>query len=179
MKDMYLVEYTRWSAFGGVCLVEYTWWSILGGIYSVEYTWWSTFRGIHLVEYTRWNTLGGVHSVVEYTWWSVGIQVSCSAEDHSAVRDGRSPVSKYSRTSLYIAGHLPHLKAIKQPSHHIHHTFQHGVHLLEYTCWSILGGVYSVEYTRWNTLGVVYLVEYTRWKYTRWKYTRRGTLSGF
>ena len=27
----------------------------------------------------------------------------------------RSPVSKYSRTSLYIAGHLPHLKAIKQP----------------------------------------------------------------
>ena len=54
----------------------------------------------------------------------VGIQVSCSAEDHSAVRDGRSPVSKYSRTSLYIAGHLPHLKAIKQPSHHIHHTFQ-------------------------------------------------------
>ena len=39
----------------------------------------------------------------------VGIQVSCSAEDHSAVRDGRFPVSKYSRTSLYIAGHLPHL----------------------------------------------------------------------
>ena len=55
---------------------------------------------------------------------SVGIQVSCSAEDHSAVRDGRSPVSKYSRTSLYIAGHLPHLKAIKQPCHHIHHIFQ-------------------------------------------------------
>ena len=41
---------------------------------------------------------------------SVGIQVSCSAEDHSAVRDGRFPVSKYSRTSLYIADHLPHLK---------------------------------------------------------------------
>ena len=54
----------------------------------------------------------------------VGIQVSCSAEDHSAVRDGRSPVSKYSRTSLYIAGHLPHLKVIKQPFHYIHHTFQ-------------------------------------------------------
>ena len=35
----------------------------------------------------------------------VGIQVSCSAEDHSAVRDGQFPVSKYSRTSLYIAGH--------------------------------------------------------------------------
>ena len=61
---------------------------------------------------------------------SVRIQVSCSAEDHSAVRDGRFPVSKYSRTSLYIAGHLPHLdtssnQAIKQPSQHIYHTFQH------------------------------------------------------
>ena len=52
--------------------------------------------------------------------WDVGIQVSFSAEDQSAVRDGRFPVSKYSRTSLYIAGHLPHLdtssnQAIKQP----------------------------------------------------------------
>ena len=28
------------------------------------------------------------------------------AEDHSAVRDGRFPFSKYSRTFLYIAGHL-------------------------------------------------------------------------
>ena len=63
---------------------------------------------------------------------SVGIQVSCSAEDHSAVRDGRFPVSKYSRTSLYIAGHLPHPdtlsnQAIKQSSHHIYHTFQQKV----------------------------------------------------
>ena len=57
----------------------------------------------------------------------VGIQVSCSAEGRSAVRDGRYPVSKYSRTSLYIAGHFPHLDTWrkKQPSHHIHHTFQH------------------------------------------------------
>ena len=46
----------------------------------------------------------------------------------------RFPISKYSRTSLYIAGHLPHLgtlsnQAIKQPSHHIHHTFQHFQHI--------------------------------------------------
>ena len=41
-----------------------------------------------------------------------------------AVRDGRFPVSKYSRAPLYIADYLPHLEAIKQPSHHIHHTFQ-------------------------------------------------------
>ena len=40
---------------------------------------------------------------------SVGIQVSCSAEDHSTVWDGRFSVSKYSKTSLYIAGHLPYL----------------------------------------------------------------------
>ena len=40
---------------------------------------------------------------------SVEIQVSCSAEDNPAVWDDRFPVSKYSRTSLYIAGHLPHL----------------------------------------------------------------------
>ena len=54
----------------------------------------------------------------------VGIQVSCSAEDHSAVWDGRFPVSNYSRTSLYIAGHLlppRYNQAINQPSHH---TFQ-------------------------------------------------------
>ncbi len=55
----------------------------------------------------------------------VGNQVSCSAEDHSAVRSGRFPVSKYSRTPLYIAGSSPsprYIKqssnqAIKQPSH--------------------------------------------------------------
>ena len=48
----------------------------------------------------------------------VGIQVSCSAEDHSAVWDGRFPVSNYSKTSLYIAGHLlppRYNQAIKQP----------------------------------------------------------------
>ena len=71
----------------------------------------------------RDETLGGMTCPAEVHSVGVGIQVSCSAEDHSTVRDGRSPVSKYSRTSLYIAGHLPHLKAIKQPSHHIHHTF--------------------------------------------------------
>ena len=53
-----------------------------------------------------------------------GIQVSCSAEDHSAVWDGRFPVSNYSRTPLYIAGHLlppRYNQAIKQPSYY---TFQ-------------------------------------------------------
>lgn len=45
----------------------------------------------------------------------IGIQVLYSAEDHSAVWDDRFPVSKYSRTSFYIAGHLPHLQAIKRP----------------------------------------------------------------
>ena len=61
-----------------------------------------------------------------YLSGSVGIQVSCSAENHSVVQDGWSPVSKYSRTFLYIAGHLPHLKAIKQPFYHIYHIFQYG-----------------------------------------------------
>ncbi len=42
----------------------------------------------------------------------VGNQVSCSAEDHSAVRSGRFPVSKYSKTPLYIAGHPPHLDTL-------------------------------------------------------------------
>ena len=40
---------------------------------------------------------------------SVGIQVSCSTEGYSAVRDDQYPVLKYSKTSLYIAGHLPYL----------------------------------------------------------------------
>ena len=53
--------------------------------------------------------LSFVHCLISMHLSFVGIQVSCSAEDHSAVRDGRFPVSKYSRTSLYIAGHLPHL----------------------------------------------------------------------
>ena len=39
----------------------------------------------------------------------IRIQVSCSAEDHSTVRDGRFPFSKYSRMFLYIAGHLSYL----------------------------------------------------------------------
>ena len=74
----------------------------------------------------RWHRSLGV-TRDDRTWrmyTSVGIQVSCSAENHSVIRDGRSPVSKYSRTSLYIAGHLPHLKAINQPFHNIYHTFQ-------------------------------------------------------
>ena len=33
--------------------------------------------------------------------------MSCSAEDHFAIRDSRSPVSKYSRTFLYIAAPSP------------------------------------------------------------------------
>ena len=56
----------------------------------------------------------------------VGIQASCSARENSVVRDSRFPAPKYSRTSLYITGHLPNLdtsrnQEIKQASHH---TFQ-------------------------------------------------------
>lgn len=56
------------------------------------------------------------------------LSVSCSARDHSACSGWpHLPVSKYSRRSLYITGHLPHLdtQVIKQTSHHSHHTFQH------------------------------------------------------
>ena len=45
----------------------------------------------------------------------VGMHVSCPAEDQSALRDGRFPVSKYSRSSLYIAGHLLPPRYIKKP----------------------------------------------------------------
>ena len=38
MKDMYSMEYTRWSVLGGVYSVECTWSSVLGGVYSVEFT---------------------------------------------------------------------------------------------------------------------------------------------
>lgn len=52
---------------------------------------------------------------------SVRIQASCSAWDSSAARDSRLPAPEYSRTSLYVMGHLPHLDA---SSNLFHHTFQ-------------------------------------------------------
>ena len=59
------------------------------------------------------SRVAGAGTIVVGRGSGVGIQVSCSAEDHSAVRDGRFPVSKYSRTSLYIAGHLPYLDTLR------------------------------------------------------------------
>ena len=43
----------------------------------------------------------------------VGIQVSCSAEDHSAVREAELPsLNIEGRLCIYIAGHLPLLDTL-------------------------------------------------------------------
>ena len=122
MKNMFSVECTRWSVFGGVHLLGYIRWSTLGGVHSiggvylvectrwsvfdsVEYTWWSTLGEVYSVDYTRWNTLGEVHSV-EYARWSILDEVH---------------LVEYPRWSTLS-----------------------GVHSVEYIWWSILGGVHSL-----------------------------------
>ena len=53
-----------------------------------------------LIGFDTWEVI--LSSRVTTNALSVGIQVSCSAGDNSVVRNGRFPVSKYSKASLYI-----------------------------------------------------------------------------
>ena len=70
----------------------------------------------------------------------VEIQVSCSAEGHSAVRDGRYPVSKYSRTSLYIAGHFPHLDTWRKKATFPSYSFNKVCLIFYLICWGCCSG---------------------------------------
>lgn len=69
-------------------------------------------------------SVGSFHLSKKITTEPVGIHVSCSAEDHSQF--GMLNLSSLIIAGLLyivIAGHLPRLESIKQPSHNIYHTF--------------------------------------------------------
>lgn len=90
----------------------------------------SPFRDLALLSpKLGWREPGASPEEARTHYWAgrvffVGTQVSCVAEDRWAVRDGRFAVSRYSRNSLYIAGHPPHLEVTKQSGKLSYHTFQ-------------------------------------------------------